>query len=298
MNPLQEGLIKYRDLNLQPGYANYGGQFILPGTTPVYPLSTVYRTGRPTKKTVKNMEGGIDFKDAVNKTGNVIKKGATKAKPYAIELAKSAITPGIDLGFDLASKAIAVPLEETLGPVAPIATKLALKPVRKYVKKKTGYGKPRKGNVEHNSDVGIYDGGAHVNVDIVKMLSQIFGEINLNSTLTAIKNAIKAPLLEFLRNHFEKVSIVGIPTVGKLLSEYFKSDKIGKAFVSIARQYMKSTFGGAKKKRTVKVSKKATTHSSGIDKRKKRAELVKKIMKEKGMNLPQASKYIKENSLI
>lgn len=35
----------------------------------------------------------------------------------------------------------------------------------------------------------------------------------------------------------------------------------------------------------------------GSSKRERRAQLVKKIMKEKGLNLPQASKYIKENNL-
>jgi predicted RND superfamily exporter protein len=38
--------------------------------------------------------------------------------------------------------------------------------------------------------------------------------------------------------------------------------------------------------------------SGGKAKLKKRGEMVKKIMKEKGMNLAQASKYIKENNLI
>jgi hypothetical protein len=50
------------------------------------------------------------------------------------------------------------------------------------------------------------------------------------------------------------------------------------------------------KSEDVKVEK--SPKKSGVDKKTKRAQLVKKVMNEKKMSLPQASKYIKENNLM
>ena len=51
--------------------------------------------------------------------------------------------------------------------------------------------------------------------------------------------------------------------------------------------------GGAKQKESGMRS----NSGAGVDGRKVRAEMVKKIMKEKGLNMVGASKYIKDNNL-
>lgn len=55
--------------------------------------------------------------------------------------------------------------------------------------------------------------------------------------------------------------------------------------------------GGVRKKSKKEV-KKVVKKSGGVDKRKIRGEMIRKLMKENGFTLPQASKYIKDNKLI
>lgn len=217
MNPIKQGLIMYNDLGLPMSHASYGGSFVPTGSTPVYKKSTIIRNKRPVGRPKKNKqnenpEGGINFEDVKKTTKKVAKVVRKTIEPYAPEI--------LDKAFDLGAKALAVPLEEVIGPVAPVVTNIASKAARNYVKKKTGYGKPskvtrpapvrkpRKTKMVESSEVGIYDGGLQ------------------------------------------------------------KSK--------------------AKPKKSV----------GGVDKRKMRGALIKKLMKEKKLSLASASKYIKENNLM
>jgi hypothetical protein len=168
MDPIQEGLTKYHNLNLPMGYAG-GEQYILTGNMPVYPQSTVYRDGRPkgrgrpTKQVQFEAEGGVNISD--------VKKNAKKVGKKAVPVAKAVAPAVLDATFDLGAKALAVPLEELIGPVAPVATKVASQVARKALKNKIGYGEqtkvskpqPKKRTyrkkIVENDDIGIYDGG-------------------------------------------------------------------------------------------------------------------------------------------
>lgn len=131
---------------------------------------------------------------------------------------------------------------------------------------------------------------------------------------------------------------VGAPLAGKYLGSMVGQPALGATVANIARKELKKQTGygvksggqksalgsnlmeslGQKKGKGVKSGGIAMYEGSGIksggmsgvrsgggvksggatDKRKKRGEMIKKVMKEKGMNLAQASKYIKENNLV
>lgn len=151
------------------------------------------------------------------------------------------------------------------------------------------------------------------------------GKFNLKKTLKKVGKVVK-PIAS-------KVLDVGVPLVGKVLGNALTpvlGPQLGNAVANVVttqgRDVVKGTTGAGVKKKRVrkskvegigeytgsgvgkknskkeKVSKKSekdsSTKSAGQAKMAKRNILVKQIMKEKGLNLPQASKYVKEHKLI
>jgi hypothetical protein len=112
------------------------------------------------------------------------------------------------------------------------------------------------------------------------------------------------------------------PAVGSYVGALVGQPTIGREIASAARKELKAQTGfGYSKKQLAEWNKTGSGVKSGgmtgvrsggvalyegggvksggaTDKRKQRGEMIKKIMKEKGMNLAQASKYIKSNNLL
>jgi hypothetical protein len=303
MNPIREGLTKYQDFNLPLSYSTHGGamQFVPTGNTPTYVNSTTYRgaRNRRQRKNIDVPEGGVDVK-------KVVKKVAKVAAPLAI-----------DTAFKLGETALTPLLAEELGPLAPVAVKLGSTALRKVVKNKTGYGKPR-GRPRKRGGCDNVEAGAYVNIDLMKMLSQLFNDVDLTGPLASIKNAIEPVLKQWLSSNIDSVMNFGVKKASDLLSQAFHNPDIGKAFSTIVRQFMRSQFGGKKpikQKRPARVKKETSSDvgiykggkrkrqpkgksTTGNDKRKLRGQMISKIMKEQGVNLATASKMIKEKGLI
>jgi hypothetical protein len=94
---------------------------------------------------------------------------------------------------------------------------------------------------------------------------------------------------------------VGLPVLGKAVGSLVGQPVIGATVGSMGRKVLKDATGyGIKSAGCMEKCKGGSVKTGGEKKgsRDKRAQLVKKIMKEKKLNLGQASKYIKENKLM
>lgn len=93
---------------------------------------------------------------------------------------------------------------------------------------------------------------------------------------------------------------VGAPLAGQALSAYFGIDpKLGLALSQGARKGVKEAtgFGVGSYSGGGVVGSKSGGAKAKPKSKSKRAEIVKRVMKEQGMTLPQASKYVKEHNL-
>lgn len=135
------------------------------------------------------------------------------------------------------------------------------------------------------------DGGAFFVPLLVSALSSAIGPLISKAIRGGCNTESGSPCD---KNKYKKMKGKGLFTdVGKQLAK-----ELGKKTVDFATQKVSSAIkkkigGGSKKCKTKKMSKK----SDASDKRSMRGKVISKIMKQFNMDLPTASKYIKENKI-
>jgi hypothetical protein len=155
---------------------------------------------------------------------------------------------------------------------------------------------------------------ASVENKIISSIENVLKQDNSDMTGGALKinkEKIKKVVTPILRTAASKGLDVGLPALGGVISTYFGANPmIGIVVGNISRQIIKEQTGlgrqsdigvykggGCKAKAKAPAAKKSAAKGPGPKKRQDRNELVKKVMKEKNMNLPSASKYVKEHGL-
>ena len=114
---------------------------------------------------------------------------------------------------------------------------------------------------------------------------------------------VKKVATPILKQAISKGLDVGAPALGTAVGSLVGQPAVGALVGKLGRELLRGTTGvGRKPKQSKDVGvyhggakfKPKAKEQSG---RNKRNEIVKKVMKEKGLSLPQASKYVKENNL-
>ena len=171
--------------------------------------------------------------------------------------------------------------------------------VRKGIKYMTGYG--RKGKLSKEE----YELGKLL-VDDIRNQHRKLGMSGgaITDFSDSVKDYIKNKLVEGIKSSSLAIAKYICRDLGISTSHAHRiSDVITKFFEAgtglIVDSKYKYGSGHPKNHKSVKMEgKKRQTHSNMSGKRQQRNELVRKIMREKGLNLPMASRYIKENNLM
>ena len=273
-----------------------GAMYAMPGSSATYPMldmvsQRIYDRGRPSKGEAlmkvrptrpvapSTKKGGAKAKKLTNKqlaheialalneemVGGAIDWGHVKkvATPYL----KKGITLGLNVGVSALSKAIGKALG---GEEGEMVGEMVGKVARDLIKSKTGYARQRKQNM---------DGG--ISLSKLKKKTKPYVSAGLDAVVPGVGGL---------------VGTVVEPGAGTV---------VGTLAGQLAREGIRSTTGYGRKSKDIGVYKggakakprakpRAKPNSGG---RNKRNEIVKRVMREKGMSLPQASSYVKQNNL-
>ena len=146
---------------------------------------------------------------------------------------------------------------------------------------------------------------------VIKALENSFNHNELRGGAIDIEK-IKAVAGPVIKAVAKKGMDIGLPALGGVVGTYFGNPVVGVIVGKLAREAIKGATGfglkgrggvgvysGGKAKGAKKRAPKKTAPKKGNSNmsREKRNQLVKKVMKERHLSLPEASKYIKEHNL-
>jgi hypothetical protein len=258
-------------------------EFVLPGSSAAYPMfnsTTLAKINRGTKTKENAMRGkGVkpSMKQYAKLEKDIIKKLESVPKN---ELQGGALTDHIHPFLKkLASGTLDVALpylgkqvgkhfgNEKLG-------RQISKIIRDFSKRHIGLGM--------SEDIGIYQGGNQG------------GKLTVKKIIRKVKPIAKVIAKQVVSKGLD----VGVPALGTAVGTYFGNPLLGAQAGLIGRKIIKHQTGyGVPVKKQTRPHPKVGGKKNVSKARSARGEIIKKVMKEHGLKLGAASKYIKENNL-
>ncbi len=213
---------------------------------------------------------------------------------------------GVSTVLDIGIPVIATALTVKLG--VPFVAPVAAKALRELAREVTGKGRKVKKMK-----------GEGVDSLVSALVSVIESGVNTNATASKIYTEMKPLVIPLLKKSAGKALDYGIPKLGEEVGKILGHEQSGKILGKIAREIFKSKTGIARpqkrdkqedKSGEARPQKRPAKPKSGVGeykggkkpqvggKREERNTLIRKIMSERKVNLPTASKIIKEEGLL
>lgn len=255
-------------------------------------------TIKPSQPAQLNMSE-YNYLNSSGQQGGSVKSSIKKAAKTGYRLAKNDfIRPYVSYGLDLAPSTIT----GALGTIVP-ASAPALPAIH------SGLSVARQG-VRHFTGLGFSGGDIDSIVDA--MVSGVTakgrgthgGKVNLKKTLKTVQSVAKqawktvAPIVKPILSQLGDRGVEYLATeaankIGDTVGNYIDIDKdaLKNEINALGRQQLQTTTGFGMK------GKKCCSRGAGTKKPNKRNEIVRKVMNEKGLSLPQASSYVKQHGL-